>query len=57
MRAKTQRGRRRQVKYRSLLKNIGLFCSALLQKSPMFLGSLLMRAKTQSGRRRPDIPS
>jgi len=57
MRAKTQRGRRRQVKYRSLLKNIGLFCSALLQKRPMFLGSLLMRAKTQSGRRRPDIPS
>ena len=29
--------------YRSLLQKIGLFCRALLQKRPMFLGSLLMR--------------
>jgi len=30
-------------KYRPLLQNVGLFCRALVQKRPMFLGSLLMR--------------
>ena len=32
------------LKYRSLLQNIGLFCRALLQKRPVFLGSLLIVA-------------